>query len=234
MSGRCRHCVAAVPYRADGRDETESPMAYATFRFYEELNDFLPPDQRGRRSAALARALPPSAHDRGAGRAPYRGGAGAGERRVVRLRAGWPTATACRSIRPSSASTSRRRCACERPLRVLRFVADAHRRAGPPAAHDRLRHAVRQPFRGPRDRPPAASENRVVLTRDRELLKRRGIDHGCYVRARSSRHSRCADLRAARPRAQRTPLRAMRTATRRWHRCRAPRRTGAAGGAGAP
>jgi uncharacterized protein with PIN domain len=29
----------------------------------------------------------------------------------------------------------------------------------------------------------AASEDRVVLTRDRELLKRRTITHGCYVHA---------------------------------------------------
>src|SRR5690606_14295442 len=29
----------------------------------------------------------------------------------------------------------------------------------------------------------AASQGRVVLTRDRELLKRRAIEHGCYVRA---------------------------------------------------
>jgi uncharacterized protein with PIN domain len=37
----------------------------------------------------------------------------------------------------------------------------------------------------------AATEGRVVLTRDRELLKRRTITHGCYVRAlRSSEQIR--------------------------------------------
>ncbi|HEY9065676.1 MAG TPA: Mut7-C RNAse domain-containing protein, partial [Burkholderiaceae bacterium] len=29
----------------------------------------------------------------------------------------------------------------------------------------------------------AAAQDRIVLTRDRELLKRRDITHGCYVRA---------------------------------------------------
>jgi uncharacterized protein len=29
----------------------------------------------------------------------------------------------------------------------------------------------------------AHAQQRIVLTRDRELLKRRGISHGCYVRA---------------------------------------------------
>jgi uncharacterized protein with PIN domain len=37
----------------------------------------------------------------------------------------------------------------------------------------------------------AAAERRIVLTRDRELLKRRTITHGCYVRAlRSSEQIR--------------------------------------------
>ncbi|CAG4906399.1 Mut7-C ubiquitin/RNAse domain-containing protein [Paraburkholderia saeva] len=72
----------------------------------------------------------------------------------------------------------------ERPLRTMRFVADAHlgglaqllRLAGFDTLYDN--HYPDEDIEA-----IAASDHRIVLTRDRELLKRRTITHGCYVRA---------------------------------------------------
>ncbi|MFC0402696.1 Mut7-C RNAse domain-containing protein [Paraburkholderia rhizosphaerae] len=71
----------------------------------------------------------------------------------------------------------------ERPLRVMRFIADAHlgglaqllRLAGFDTLYDNH-------YADARIEALALDEARVVLTRDRELLKRRTITHGCYVR----------------------------------------------------
>ena len=72
----------------------------------------------------------------------------------------------------------------EAPLRVTRFVADAHLGG--------LAHLLRltgfdtlydNHFEDSEIARISASSGRVVLTRDRELLKRRDITHGCYVRA---------------------------------------------------
>ncbi|WP_428825186.1 Mut7-C RNAse domain-containing protein [Azonexus sp. IMCC34842] len=70
------------------------------------------------------------------------------------------------------------------PLRVTRFVADAHlgglarllRLAGFDTLYDNH-------FADDEIERLAASDSRIVLTRDRALLKRRGISHGCYVHA---------------------------------------------------
>lgn len=70
------------------------------------------------------------------------------------------------------------------PLRVTRFVADAHlgglahllRMAGFDTVYDNAADDVEiQRISG--------SDERIVLTRDRDLLKRRGISRGCYVYA---------------------------------------------------
>jgi uncharacterized protein with PIN domain/sulfur carrier protein ThiS len=72
----------------------------------------------------------------------------------------------------------------ERPLRCVRFVADAHLGG--------LAHLLRMTgfdtlydnhFDDDEIEQLAHDEGRIVLTRDRELLKRRTITHGCYVRA---------------------------------------------------
>lgn len=74
------------------------------------------------------------------------------------------------------------------PLRVMRFIADAHmgglakllRMAGFDTLYDN----------GFDDNEIAAiahREARIVLSRDRDLLKRREITHGCYVRALNPR-----------------------------------------------
>jgi uncharacterized protein with PIN domain len=71
----------------------------------------------------------------------------------------------------------------ERPLRVSRFVADAHlgglahllRMMGFDTLYDNA-------FADDAIERLAAAEHRIVLTRDRELLKRSGVTHGMYVR----------------------------------------------------
>ncbi|CAE6850093.1 Mut7-C RNAse domain-containing protein [Paraburkholderia aspalathi] len=71
----------------------------------------------------------------------------------------------------------------EYPLRVVRFIADAHlgglapllRLAGFDTLYDN--HYPDADIEA-----LAAAQQRIVLTRDRELLKRRSITHGCYVR----------------------------------------------------
>ena len=72
----------------------------------------------------------------------------------------------------------------ERPLRQPRFIADVHlgglarllRMVGFDTLHD-------SGYRDAEIRAVAGAEHRIVLTRDRELLKCRDVTHGCYVRA---------------------------------------------------
>ena len=161
-------------------------MVSATFRFYEELNDFLP---RGRRqdefTVTCARAAT-TKHMIEALGVPHTevelilvNGESSGFERILcdgdRV-AVYPKFEAF-DVRPLL------RVRAE-PLRVMRFVADAHlgglarllRMAGFDTLYDNRI-----------DDPTVASlseeEGRVALTRDRDLLKRRGITHGCYVRA---------------------------------------------------
>jgi uncharacterized protein with PIN domain len=72
----------------------------------------------------------------------------------------------------------------ERPLREIRFVADAH--LGALAKYLRLLGfdtLYRNDFRDQEMARLSAEERRIVLTRDRDLLMHRIITHGCYVRA---------------------------------------------------
>jgi uncharacterized protein with PIN domain len=70
------------------------------------------------------------------------------------------------------------------PLRVTRFVADAHlgglarllRMSGFDTLYDNH-------FRDDEIERIVSAAGRIVLTRDRDLLKRRAITHGCYVHA---------------------------------------------------
>lgn len=70
------------------------------------------------------------------------------------------------------------------PLRITRFVADAHlgglarllRMAGFDTLYDNH-------FDDAEIAQLAADDSRIVLSRDRALLKRRSITHGCYVHA---------------------------------------------------
>jgi len=161
-------------------------MVTATFRFYEELNDFLAPSSRRRDlSCPCARAATVKHMIEALGvphtevevilvngeSSPFERVVADGDRVAV-----YPKFEAL-DITPLLRVRTR-------PLRTPRFVADAHLGG--------LAHLLRMTgfdtlydnhFEDSEIARIAAAEQRIVLTRDRELLKRREITHGCYVRA---------------------------------------------------
>ncbi len=183
-------------------------MVTATFRFYEELNDFLSPARRKREFTVPCARAATTKHMIEALGVPHTevelilvDGESVGFDRV--LRDGERVAVYPKFEALDITPLLRVR---EQPLRVTRFVADAHlgglahllRMMGFDTLYDNAFHD------GEIERL-ASEGGRIVLTRDRELLKRRGITHGCYVRAlRSEAQLReiCARLdlaRSARP-----------------------------------
>lgn len=160
-------------------------MVTATFRFYEELNDFLARPLR-RRSFSCACARNATAkHMIEVLGVPHT------EVELILVNGesvgfDHPLADGDRvAVYPKFEALDIRPLLRVRaaPLRELRFVADAHlgglaqllRLAGFDTLYDNN-------FPDDEIEALAASEHRIVLTRDRELLKRRGITHGCYVR----------------------------------------------------
>ncbi len=164
-------------------------MVTATFRFYEELNDFLAPARRRREFAVACARAATAKHMIEALGVPHTevelvlvNGESVGFERLLREGdrvAVYPKFEAL-DVTPLLRVRSQ-------PLRTTRFVADVHlgglahllRMAG----FDTL-YAADLP--DPEIEAVAVREGRIVLTRDRELLKRRGITHGCYVRALKS------------------------------------------------
>ena len=161
-------------------------IATATFRFYEELNDFLAPEQRGHEFACHCARAATTKHMIEALGVPHT------EVELVLVNAesvGFERVLADGdriAVYPKFESfdvTPLLRLR-EQPLRETRFVADAHlgglvhllRMTGFDTLYDNN-------FRDDEIERIAAAQGRIVLTRDRELLKRRGITHGCYVRA---------------------------------------------------
>lgn len=164
-------------------------MVTATFRFYEELNDFLAPERRGHEFASECARAATTKHMIEALGVPHTevelvlvNGESVGFDRLLHdgdRVAVYPKFEAL-DITPLLRVRTH-------PLRVLRFVADAHLGG--------LAHLLRMTgfdtlydndFGDREIATIAASEGRIVLTRDRELLKRRDITHGCYVRALKS------------------------------------------------
>jgi hypothetical protein len=161
-------------------------MATATFRFYEELNDFLPPERRRREFSVRCARAATTKHMIEALGVPHtevelvlRNGESVGF--GVVLRDGDRVAVYPKFEALDVTPLLRVR---ERPLRELRFVADAHLGG--------LAHLLRllgfdtlydNGFHDSEIENIAEAEHRIVLTRDRELLKRRRITHGCYVHA---------------------------------------------------
>lgn len=161
-------------------------MATATLRFYAELNDFLPVPRR-QRDWTLAFAPPvPARHLIETCGVPHtevelilRDGESIGLETPVaegdRL-AVYPMFEAF-DVRP----VLRLR---PRPLRRPRFLADAHlgalARRLRMLGFDTLWH--NDLGDGPLARL-AADEHRILLTRDRQLLMRREVTHGCYLRS---------------------------------------------------
>ncbi|MEJ2767408.1 Mut7-C RNAse domain-containing protein [Mycetohabitans sp. B46] len=157
-------------------------MTMATFRFHAELNTFLPAKLRQRTFAASYARHASVKHTIEAlgvphtevGRIVINGEAAGFERPLA-------DGDSVVVYPPSERAPVPLRGALPEPLR---FLADAHlgrlarllRMAGFDTLYNN-RIDDRDVER------IAAQERRIVLTRDRELLKRRGIEHGCYVRA---------------------------------------------------
>jgi len=157
-------------------------MATATFRFYEELNDFLAQDRRKREFTCTCARAATTKHMIEALGVPHTevelilvNGESADFNRILQdgdRVAVYPKFEAL-DVTPL--------------LRVTRFVADSHLGG--------LAHMLRMMgfdtlydnhFQDDEIVAIAEQDGRIVLTRDRELLKRRSITHGCYVHALKS------------------------------------------------
>ena len=158
----------------------------ATFRFYEELNDFLAPERRRREFDCRPAAAASVKHMVEALGVPHTevelilvNGESVGFDRLLaeddRV-AVYPRFEAL-DITPLLRVRAH-------PLRLTRFVADAHlgglarllRMAGFDTLYDNH-------FQDGELVDLALREGRIVLSRDRDLLKRREVTHGCYVHA---------------------------------------------------
>ncbi|NTV10817.1 MAG: Mut7-C ubiquitin/RNAse domain-containing protein [Zoogloea sp.] len=161
-------------------------MLTVTFRFYEELNSFLPPARRQQEFDCGCAADATTKHMIEALGVPHTevelvlvNGESVGFDRL--LQDGDRVAVYPKFEAFDITPLIRVRKA---PLRVTRFIADAHlgglarllRMTGFDTLYDNH-------FDDLEIELIAAGDGRVVLTRDRELLKRRTITHGCYVHA---------------------------------------------------
>lgn len=164
-------------------------MVTATFRFYEELNDFLAPERRRREFSRRCARAATTKHMIEALGVPHTevelvlvNGESVGFDRL--LQEGDRVAVYPKFEALDVSELLRVRT---RPLRSMRFVADAHlgglarllRMAGFDTLYDNT-------FQDGEIAAISVREQRIVLTRDRELLKRREITHGCYIHALKS------------------------------------------------
>ena len=162
------------------------PPVTASFRFYEELNDFLAPQHRRHEFQAHCARAATVKHMIEALGVPHtevelvlvNGESSSfdhllrdGDRVSVYPRFETFDITPLLRVR-------------EHPLRATRFIADAHLGG--------LAHLLRltgfdtlydNHYADDEIERIAGREHRIVLTRDRELLKRRTITHGCFVHA---------------------------------------------------
>jgi uncharacterized protein len=160
-------------------------MVTATFRFYAELNDFLAPERRGRESLSPCARAATAKHMIEALGVPHTevelvlvNGEPADFDRLLKDNDRVTVYPRFRTMDVSSLS-----CIPASSPDYIRFVAYAHlgglahslRMAGFDTLYDNN-------FQDGEIEEIAQLEGRIVLTRDRELLKRRSIIHGCYVR----------------------------------------------------
>lgn len=161
-------------------------MTVARFRFYEELNDFLPPARRKvefefrcARAATVKNAIEALGVPHTEVELILANGASVDF--GYRVRAGDRFSVYPKFETFDVVPLLRVRAA---PLREPRFLADAH--LGGLARLLRVL-GFDTAFAGDADdaaiRARAAAEGRTILTRDRELLKRRDVTHGCFVHA---------------------------------------------------
>jgi hypothetical protein len=160
-------------------------MALAQFRFYEELNDFLPEARRRvdfgyafRRRAAIkdvieALGVPHTEVD-----LILVNGESVDFSYILRDADRVSVYPVFESLDISPITRLR-----PRPLRTPRFVADAH--LGKLARYLRLMGfdtLYRNDYHDHELAEISARERRILLTRDRGLLKRRIVTHGCFIR----------------------------------------------------
>lgn len=159
-------------------DQPQAAMLSATFRFHDELNDFLPPERRCCEFTVPCARVASVKHMIEALGVPHTevgavlvNGAAAGLERPL-------TAGDRVEVRPANAPPE------SGSLEAPRFVADSHLGALAKllrmAGFDTLYCNIYA------DREIAAiavNEDRILLSRDRELLKYHEISHGCYVHA---------------------------------------------------
>jgi uncharacterized protein with PIN domain/sulfur carrier protein ThiS len=161
-------------------------MPHATFRFYEELNDFLAPALRRREFEHRCAESATTKHAIEALGVPHTevelvlvNGESVGFDRL--LRDGDRVAVYPKFEALDVTSLLRVRV---QPLRVTRFVADSHlgglARLLRMTGFDTLFEGS---FHDDEVEALALAQGRIVLTRDRELLKRRRITRACYVHA---------------------------------------------------
>jgi uncharacterized protein with PIN domain len=161
-------------------------MTTATFRFYEELNVFIAAERRGRSFDCRCARAATTKHMIEALGVPHTevelvlvNGESVG---FDRLLADGDRVAVYPKFEAFDVTPLLR--VRERPLRDTRFVADAHlgglahllRLTGFDTLYDNHYH-------DDEIERLARTEGRIVLTRDRELLKRREVTHGCYVHA---------------------------------------------------
>ena len=162
-------------------------MAVATFRFYEELNDFLPPERRKiefqhkcARAATVKNAIEALGVPHTEAELILVNGEPVDFRYMVREGdriAVYPMFEAF-DVRP----VMRLR---PEPLRRLRFIADSH--LGGLARFLRMLGfdtLYSNNYHDREIREMAREESRVILTRDRDLLRCRDVTHGCFVHER--------------------------------------------------
>ena len=162
-----------------------APVA-ASFRFYEELNDFLAPDHRRRAFEARCARAATVKHMIEALGVPHTevelvlvNGESVG---FDRLLADGDRVSVYPRFETFDVTPLLR--VRDTPLRVTRFIADAHlgglarllRLTGFDTLYDNH-------YDDAEIVAIAVREGRIVLTRDRELLKRRELTHGCFVHA---------------------------------------------------
>ena len=161
-------------------------MVSATFRFYDQLNDFLPRERRGRDFTTPCAREATAKHMVEALGVPHTevalllvNGESSG---FERLLAEGDRAAVYPAFGELDVHALQRLRSW--PAGRLRFVADAHlgglarllRMAGFDTLYDNGYHDADI-------ERIAREEGRVLLTRDRELLKRRTVELGCYVHA---------------------------------------------------
>lgn len=163
-------------------------MARAQFRFYEELNDFLPPAQRKRDLELTFDPPTPVRHLIETFGVPHT------EVEVILVN-GESVDLACRvkdgdriSVYPMFESLDVTPLLRLRPhgLREVRFIADAH--LGKLARYLRMLGFDTLFGNDWGDQELAtisAEQRRILLTRDRDLLMHRIITHGCYIQSGS-------------------------------------------------